>query len=179
MSRIWQSQWHSIIMYFTNIAFIGFSFGGLLAKAVSARMWREPLLSVESLQENIACISLAAPMITLPVVTMAMEETPQFGSTVHSIVLNSDPIPKLTMFLDPRCEEVGSETLLPSLRKPLEVRVRTYVSNVLIHSFIHRRYALQSLVQCTDTYLLFQKSGLCMHAYIISYRIFKDRSHQF
>ena len=88
---------------------------------MAARMWREPLLSVESLQENVACITLGAPMITLPVVTMAMEETPQFGSTVHSIMLDSDPIPKLCMFLDPRCEEVGSEVLLPSLRKSLEV----------------------------------------------------------
>ncbi len=86
-------------------------------------MWREPLLSVESLQENVACITLGAPMINLPVVTMAMEETPQFQSTVHSIVLDSDPIPKLCMFLDPRCEEVGSEVLLPSLRKSLEVTV--------------------------------------------------------
>ncbi len=99
----------------------GFSFGGLLAKAVAARMWREPLLSVESLQENLACITLGAPMITLPVVTMAMEEAPQFGNTVHSIMLNSDPIPNLFMFLDPRCEEVGSEVLLPSFRKSLEV----------------------------------------------------------
>lgn len=94
-----------------------------MAKAVTARMWREPLLSVESLQENIACISLGAPMISLSVVTMAMEESPQFGNTVHSIVLDSDLIPNLTMFLDPCCEEVGSETLLPSLRKPLEVCV--------------------------------------------------------
>ncbi len=90
---------------------------------MAARMWREPLLSVESLQENVACITLGAPMITLPVVTMAMEETPQFQSTVHSIMLDSDPIPKLCMFLDPRCEEVGSEVLLPSLRKSLEVTV--------------------------------------------------------
>ncbi len=90
---------------------------------MAARMWREPLLSVESLQENVACITLGAPMITLPVVTMAMEDTPQFGTTVHSIVLDSDPIPKLCMFLDPRCEEVGSEVLLPSLRKSLEVTV--------------------------------------------------------
>ncbi|XP_064385834.1 uncharacterized protein LOC135334540 isoform X2 [Halichondria panicea] len=103
-----------------RIVFTGFSFGGLLAKAVAARMWREPLLSVESLQENVACITLGAPMITSPVVTMAMEETPQFGSTVHSIMLDSDPIPKLCMFLDPRCEEVGSEVLLPSLRKSME-----------------------------------------------------------
>ncbi len=99
----------------------GFTFGGLLAKAVAARMWREPLLSVEALQENVACITLGAPMITLSVVTIAMEETPQFGSTVHSIMLDSDPIPNLCMFLDPRCEEVGSEVLLPSLWKSLEV----------------------------------------------------------
>ncbi len=90
---------------------------------MAARMWREPLLSVESLQENVACITLGAPMITLPMVTVAMEETPQFGTTVHSIMLDSDPIPKLYMFLDPRCEEVGSEVLLPSLRKSLEVTV--------------------------------------------------------
>ena len=107
---------------------IGFSFGGLLAKAVAARMWREPLLSVESLQENVACITLGAPMITLPVVTMAMEEAPQFGSTVHSIMLDSDPIPKFCMFLDPRCEEVGSEVLLPSLRNSLEV------TKLLVHN---------------------------------------------
>ncbi|XP_064392637.1 uncharacterized protein LOC135340244 isoform X2 [Halichondria panicea] len=88
-----------------RIVFTGFTFGGLLAKAVAARMWREPLLSVEALQENVACITLGAPMITLSVVTIAMEETPQFGSTVHSIMLDSDPIPNLCMFLDPRCEE--------------------------------------------------------------------------
>ena len=93
-------------------------------------MWREPLLSVESLQENVACITLGAPMITPPVVTMAMEETPQFGSTVHSIMLDSDPIPKLCKFLDPRCEEVGSEVLLPCPRKSMEVPINNDTQNV-------------------------------------------------
>ena len=101
----------------------GFSFGGLLAKAVTACLWLEPLLTEDLLMENVTCITLGAPMITLSSVAMVMEESPQFGSTVHSIVLDSDPIPRLSMFLDPRCEEVGSEVLLPTVLKSVQVRL--------------------------------------------------------
>ena len=95
-----------------------------MAKAVTAHLWLEPLLNVELLMENVACISLGAPMIIIPSVAMVMEETPQFGSTVHSLVLDSDPIPRLSMFLDTRCEEVGSEVLLPSVLKSIQVRLQ-------------------------------------------------------
>ncbi len=120
-------------------------------------MWREPLLSVESLQENVACITLGAPMITLPVVTMAMEETPQFGSTVHSIMLDSDPIPKLCMFLDPRCEEVGSEVLLPSLWKSLEVPIMTHKMCLIIAFLQNFQGLFTSVLTCN--FGIIQDSG--------------------
>ena len=120
-------------------------------------MWREPPLSVESLQENVTCITLGAPMITLPVVTMAMEETPQFGSTVHSIMLDSDPIPKLCMFLDPRCEEVGSEVLLPSLRTSLEVPIMTF-KKINVFTFLQNFQGLFTSV-LTCNFGIIQDSG--------------------
>ena len=112
---------------------------------------------MESLQENVACITLGAPMITLPVVTMAMEETPQFGSTVHSIMLDSDPIPKLCMFLDPRCEEVGSEVLLPSLRKSMEVPIMTHKMCLIIAFLQNFQGLFTSVLTCN--FGIIQDSG--------------------
>ena len=95
-----------------SLIFVGFSFGGLLAESVTALLWKQPLLNLDFLQENVACISIGAPMIKLSTVAEVIEEMPQFGNTVHSILLDSDPIPRFMRFIDPRCEEVCTEILL-------------------------------------------------------------------
>ena len=101
--------------------------------SVAAFLWKQPLLSVDLLQENVACISIGAPIINLSAVAEVMEEMPQFGNTVHSILLDSDPIPRLMTFLDPRCEEVCTEILLstgqPNTLESLQVSLAYLSSN--------------------------------------------------
>ena len=105
--------------------------------SVTALLWKRHSLNVHVLQENVACISIGAPMINLSTVAEVMEEMPQFGNTVHSILLDSDPIPRFMKFLDPRCEEVCTEILLssgqPNALESLQVRFGI-VSRTGIHN---------------------------------------------
>ena len=90
---------------------IGFSFGGLLALAVAASMWKLTLLSADLLKDNLVCITFGLPLISIPLVEETAQECPEFVTTVHSIFLKDDPVPQLMQFLDPICEEQYTQML--------------------------------------------------------------------
>ena len=93
------------------IFIIGFSFGGMLALSVTASLWKMPLISTSVLKENLCCIVLSPPLIGLPMVQEVCAESPQILSTLHSVILQDDFMPRLTMFLDPGNDKICSESL--------------------------------------------------------------------
>lgn len=79
---------------------LGFSLGGLLALSVTASLWKEGLIGVEILEKNLCCICQSPVLINIPVLQEVSIETPQIKSTLHSILVNDDIIPRLSIFLD-------------------------------------------------------------------------------
>ena len=53
----------------------GFSFGGMLACNVTAKLWRETYASV-GLLKNVICISFGQPLIKIPSVQEAVQDFP-------------------------------------------------------------------------------------------------------
>ena len=97
-------------MYITVHALTGFSFGGMLALSVTASLWKMPLISTSVLEKNLCCIVLSPPLINLALLQEVCSESPQILSTLHSIFLHDDFVPRLTMFLDSRNEKICSES---------------------------------------------------------------------
>ena len=87
----------------------GFSFGGTLALSVTASLWKLPLICADVLEKNLCCISLSPPLIELDMIKEVCMESPQISSTLHSIIIKDDFVPRLSMFLDPKNEEIMLE----------------------------------------------------------------------
>ncbi len=81
---------------------------------MTASIWKQGLIGATILEKNLCCICLSPPLITLPVVQEVTMEMPQIKSTLHSIVVRDDVIPRLTMFLDPENEDICSEHVFNS-----------------------------------------------------------------
>lgn len=79
---------------------VGSSFGGLLACSVTAKLCREPDLSVEQLQRNLVCITFGQPMVSINVIQETAQQIPVFNTIVHSVLLSKDVVPFVLRFLD-------------------------------------------------------------------------------
>ncbi len=118
----------------------GFSFGGTLALSVTASLWKSSLISISVLEKNLCCITLSPPLISLPTLEEVSVESPQIDSTLHSIIIQDDFVPRLTMFLDPRNEEICSQY----------VNVEDYgpLSSIQVNSSVHPCVYMYSYSQC-------------------------------
>ena len=80
--------------------FLGFSFGGLLAVAVTACIWKHSYIAATELQKKVACIGFGVPMLHIPNVVSILAECPAFKSTIHLVYLKDDIVPRLMRFMD-------------------------------------------------------------------------------
>lgn len=94
------------------IILIGFSFGATLALSVTASLWKSPLISSSVLEKNLCCISLSPPLINFPLLQEVSTDSPQIKTTLHSIIIQDDFLPRLTMFFDPNNKDICSESFL-------------------------------------------------------------------
>ena len=85
--------------------FVGFSFGGLVACAVTAQVWHSSYISSQHLQENLTCITFAQPHLEVPLLEEIARECPSIAGTIHCIYYNEDLIPRLARILDHSCSQ--------------------------------------------------------------------------
>ena len=79
---------------------IGFCFGGLLAAALTARVWETPYFPVALLKRNLVCITFGQPHVTVPMLESAAAQNPELASCIHSFYCEDDPVPRLLRVLD-------------------------------------------------------------------------------
>ena len=113
-----------------NLFTIGYSFGGLLGLSVTASLWKSTLLTSSILEKNLCCITFSPPLINMPILQEICVESPQINSTLHSIFIKDDLIPRLTMFLDPKYDKVYEESIV-DCKTPLNLSIQ--VSYILIN----------------------------------------------
>ena len=101
----------TIILRFYNICkcfcISGFSFGGLLACAVTASVWETPYISTDLLRQNLVCITFGQPHVAMPMLDRAARQRPELVSTIHSFYCEDDPVPRLLRFLDVSWSQEG------------------------------------------------------------------------
>ena len=85
---------------FIDLCFVGFSFGGLLALSITARIWRLSLIAVAELRKKVICIAFGVPMLDIPAVSKTVVECPAMESIVHLIYLKDDMFPRLMRFMN-------------------------------------------------------------------------------
>ena len=78
----------------------GFSFGGLLASAVTARVWDTPYISSDLLKDNMTCITFGQPHVAVEVIQRVARRRPEMVKTINTIFIDEDQIPSLMGFLD-------------------------------------------------------------------------------
>ena len=98
----------------------GFSFGGLLACAVTASVWETPYISTDLLRQNLVCITFGQPHISMPMLDRVASQRSELVNTIHSFHCENDPVPRLLRFLDVSWKEKErNRELMPSY--PVEV----------------------------------------------------------
>ena len=78
----------------------GFSFGGLLAAALTARVWETPYFPAALLKQNLVCITFGQPHVAVPMLESAAAQNPELASCIHSFYCEDDPVPRLLRVLD-------------------------------------------------------------------------------
>ena len=92
-----------------------------MALSVAALLWDLPLLGMDLLKENVACLTFGQPLISLPHVMDVVQATPEFESIVHSIYHKEDAVPRVMSFLDEKCDCPELSLGLEALHCPLDV----------------------------------------------------------
>ena len=81
---------------------LGFSFGGLLACSIIAKLWNLPFFNSDILLQNVACIMFGPPYINFSSPLLHLEEAihqfPDILQSFHSFHLRDDIIPKFYLF---------------------------------------------------------------------------------
>ena len=93
--------------YLTFYCMTGFSFGGLLACAVTASVWETPYISTDLLRQNLVCITFDQPHVAMPMLDRVASQRPELVSTIHSFHCEDDPVPRLLRFLDMSWSQEG------------------------------------------------------------------------
>jgi len=84
----------------------GFSLGGLLACAVIAAVWRTPYIRTDVLKKGLVCITFGQPHVTLPCLSEFAREQPEVASTIHTLHLHDDVIPRILPLLSECCSDL-------------------------------------------------------------------------
>ena len=79
---------------------IGFSFGGLLASAIAACVWRAPYISSDLLKKNMTCITFGQPHVEVEIIKEVARRRPEMVTTINAIFISEDHIPSLMGLLD-------------------------------------------------------------------------------
>ena len=78
---------------------LGFSFGGILACCVSARLWHSTI-DREALSQRVICITFGQPFLQIKMVEEEDAICPQFMESIHSVFNKKDIVPLLFSFLN-------------------------------------------------------------------------------
>jgi hypothetical protein len=78
---------------------LGFSFGGILACCVSARLWHSTI-DREALSQRVICITFGQPFLQIKMVEEENAICPQFMESIHSVFSKKDIVPLLFSFLN-------------------------------------------------------------------------------
>ena len=73
--------------------FTGFSFGGVLAQLLTAKLWQLPQTKTEKLLSNVICITFGQPLILTDLLTQVVEIDPDFRNSIHAVCSESDSFP--------------------------------------------------------------------------------------
>ncbi len=93
-----------------RLIFAGFSFGGLLASSITAKVWQSPSLGWKHMQESLVCISFAQPHLPVPELDIIAQESPLIARSMHLIYYEQDKIPLVISLFDQKCSAFLVET---------------------------------------------------------------------
>lgn len=74
---------------------IGFSFGGMLACCIAARLWKESVIPIDVLEDRVICITFGQPLIAISYVQDTINTITKFENTIHAIYDQEDVFPRL------------------------------------------------------------------------------------
>lgn len=80
-------------------SYTGFSFGGMLACCVAARLWHSTT-DRDVLLQRVICITFAQPFLKIKMIEEEIEICPQFEKSIHSIFNKDDLVPLMIRCLD-------------------------------------------------------------------------------
>ena len=96
-------SWHKQLFHSKTCIYIhvlvGFSFGGMLACCVAARLWHSTT-NRDVLLERVICITFAQPFLQIKMVEEQIEICQQFRKCIHSIFNKADLVPLMIRCLD-------------------------------------------------------------------------------
>ena len=93
-------------LYITDIVTVsGFSFGGLLACLLAAKIWKLGCVDVDVLKNKLICITFGQPQISVRSVQEVAARFPEFASNIHAVYLEEDTVPRVLKFLNKSCEQ--------------------------------------------------------------------------
>ena len=105
--------------------YIGFSFGGLIAVAIAAKIWKLPDVSMQNLR-RLKCITFSQPQIRMTLVEQVVDRFPEFVESVHALYLENDSLPRVMALLDRLYEQQSDPVPLPDLLRG-EVSNQVYI----------------------------------------------------
>ena len=94
--------------------YIGFSFGGLIAMVIAAKIWDLPHVSMHNLH-RLKCITFGQPQISMTLVEQIVDRFPEFVESVHALYLESDAFPRVMASFDRLYEQRSDPVSLPDL----------------------------------------------------------------
>ena len=92
------------------LSILGFSFGGLLACGIVAKLW-QAALDPGLLQRNLCCITFGQPIIAISSVQRAFQMFPYLQNTIHLIYDKEDVIPALIQYHSVGCTIYGTQLI--------------------------------------------------------------------
>jgi GTP-binding protein EngB required for normal cell division len=103
-----------------KIVFTGFSFGGMLASCVSARLWQNATADQAFLLQHVVCITFGQPFLQIKMVQDEIQICPQFEQSLHSIFYKDDVVPLMLSYLHVDESKLSN---VPSPVPPSEAKV--------------------------------------------------------
>ena len=93
---------------------LGFSFGGMLASCVSARLWQNMTTADQAfLLQHVICITFGQPFLQIKMVQEEIQICPKFEQSIHSIFYKDDVVPLMLSYLH------VDESSLPKVSAPV------------------------------------------------------------
>ena len=87
----------------------GFSFGGLLAFAVAARVWDTPYISSDLLKDNMTCVTFGQPHVVVDIMQRVAKRRSEMVTTINAIFVDEDQVPSLMGLLDECWSDKGQQ----------------------------------------------------------------------